>query len=377
MSQPIQPHQAHAAKANTAKDNPPGVTGLRARIILGARDLHPAYFAMVMATGIVSIACHLLGHSWLAVILLWLNVIFYVSLWAMTGIRLINYPQRLFADLRDHNRSVGFFTMIAGTCVLGTQTLLIARQPDAAKVLWFFGLALWMFLIYAVFTNLTVKREKPELARGINGGWLVAVVGTQAVSLLGSQLSEFFASSRQEILFLSLILWLGGGMLYVWIISLIFYRYAFFVLEPSDLAPPYWINMGAMAISTVAGTVLIDNTPASPLLQSLSPFLMGVTLLFWATATWWIPMLLILGIWRHIYRRFSLRYDPLYWGAVFPLGMYTACTFRISKVMPLDFLDVIPRGFVYVALAAWGLTFFGLLLMLVRTIRPKDPAMAR
>jgi Voltage-dependent anion channel len=41
-------------------------------------------------------------------------------------------------------------------------------------------------------------------------------------------------------------------MLYIWIISLIFYRHTFFVLEPSDLAPPCWINMGAVAISALA-----------------------------------------------------------------------------------------------------------------------------
>ena len=32
-------------------------------------------------------------------------------------------------------------------------------------------------------------------------------------------------------------------MLYGWIIALIFYRYAFFAMSPSDLAPPYWINI--------------------------------------------------------------------------------------------------------------------------------------
>src|SRR5215211_6435053 len=55
----------------------------------------------------------------------------------------------------------------------------------------------------------------------------------------------------------------------------------------------------------------------SPLLAELLPFLKGMTLLFWATATWWIPVLVILGIWRHLIRRFPFRYDPLYWGAVF------------------------------------------------------------
>src|SRR5216110_1806406 len=78
-------------------------------------------------------------------------------------------------------------------------------------------------------------------------------------------------------------MWLGGGMLYIWIISLIFYRYVFFTLSPSDLAPPYWINMGAVAISTLAGTMLLAAAPHSPLLTELTPFIKGMTLLFWST----------------------------------------------------------------------------------------------
>ena len=70
-------------------------------------------------------------------------------------------------------------------------------------------------------------------------------------------------------------------------------------------------------------------------------------------------MLVILGVWRHVYRRFPLRYDPLYWGAVFPLGMYTACTYRLSQVLGIEFLERVPRAFVYVALAAWLAAFAG------------------
>ena len=56
-----------------------------------------------------------------------------------------------------------------------------------------------------------------------------------------------------------------------------------------------WINMGAMAIATLAGVSLVHEANRLPLLTELLPFLKGVTLLFWTTATWWIPLLLALG----------------------------------------------------------------------------------
>ena len=80
-------------------------------------------------------------------------------------------------------------------------------------------------------------------------------------------------------------------------------------------------------------------------------------------------MLVILGVWRHVYRRFPLRYDPLYWGAVFPLGMYTACTFRLAAVIDAPFLSIVPRTFLFVSLAAWTLTMIGMVRHLARLAR--------
>jgi tellurite resistance protein TehA-like permease len=184
---------------------------------------------------------------------------------------------------------------------------------------------------------------------------------------LSALLSRHFDQPvRLHINFVALSMWLWGGMMYIWIISLIFYRYTFFKFSPADFSSPYWINMGAMAISTLAGSLLIENAGDAWFLETLVPFLKGFTIFFWATGTWWIPMLVILVVWRHRY--IPLKYDPLYWGTVFPLGMYAVCTFEMVRAMDLDFLLPIANVFVYVALLAWAATFFGLIHSLVSSL---------
>jgi tellurite resistance protein TehA-like permease len=328
-----------------------------------------------MATGIVSIAAHLSGLGTVAQALFALNVACYAVLWVLYVVRVARHPRAVWADLSSHLRGVGFFTTVAATCVLGTQFVVLAGNPDVGLVLFGFGVLLWLVLTYTVFTLLTVRAEKPPLAAGIHGGWLVAVVAAQSVSVLGSQLAPHIPSARDGVLFFSLGMWLGGGMLYIWTISLIFYRYTFFPMSPADLSPPYWINMGAVAISTLAGTFLVSRSADVGFLAGLLPFTKGLTLFFWATATWWIPMLVTLGVWRHGIRRYPLRYDPLYWGAVFPLGMYTVCTYRLADALEVPFLRAVPRVFVWVALAAWSLAFVGLVRTVVRGVfRRSAPA---
>ncbi len=325
-----------------------------------------------MATGIVSIAAWDFRFPVLAVGLFVFNIAAYAVVAGLTVMRAVRYPRLFFADMTDHRIGPGFFTAVAGTCMLGAQFLLLAHSLAVATGFLALGSVLWIGLTYTIFTALTIKRDKPSLEQGITGAWLIAVVATQSVALLAALIARDWPQpSRLELNFLALSMWLWGGMFYIWIISLIFYRYAFFLFSPADLAPPYWINMGAMAISTLAGARLVQNAPDAPFLGSLLPFLKGFTVLYWATGTWWIPMLLVLGVWRHIFRRFPLRYDPLYWGAVFPLGMYTVATMQMTVALDLPFLAPLSPVAFAAALAAWTLAFVGLILELGRLVRAR------
>ena len=100
----------------------------------GTRELCPGYFALVMATGIVSIACDLHGLTALARLLLPLNVVMAGTLSLLTVIRLVTHRPYLVADPRRHTRAPGFFTLVAASCTLGSQFVVLGGDPTPGFV---------------------------------------------------------------------------------------------------------------------------------------------------------------------------------------------------------------------------------------------------
>src|SRR5262245_23799249 len=182
----------------------------RGRLSSMVADLFPGYFALVMATGIVSIACQSMAIPTVAWALLAVNLAAYSVLTSLTVARVSLYPRRLIADLADHARGPGFFTLVAGTNVLGTQCLRVAGWRAAATALCAAGLALWVVIMYSFFTAVIVREHKPTLAQGINGAWLLAAVATQSVAVLALALETPFGWPAAAATFLALVFFLIG-----------------------------------------------------------------------------------------------------------------------------------------------------------------------
>jgi tellurite resistance protein TehA-like permease len=331
----------------------------------------PGYFAFVMATGIVSLAAHFNGWHMVAGVLFWMNVAAYLVIWIFTLARFFRFRGQFLEDLTHHSRGAAFLTAAAGTCVLGSQFVILTSWIGMAKELWFLGFGLAFGLSYLFFTVLTFCEPKPSLEAGINGAWLLVIVAIESVSVLGTLVTPNITGTPL-VLFVSVAAYFIGAMLYVFFATLILYRWMFFSMKPEKLTPDYWIDMGALAITTLAGALLREATIRSPLLKELSPFLTGSMLLFWATATWWIPLLSVLELWRHVRGRVPFNYGPEYWTLVFPLGMYAVATFKLVEVTDLIFLNRLAEFFTYVASAAWALVFTGMLRHLARLFAPSS-----
>ncbi len=331
------------------------------------RDLYPGYFALVMATGIVSNAFWYLEQRVLSDALLAVNLLAYPLLVAATVARALRFPRTLWRDLLDPRLVFAFFTLVAASNVFGLQ--LIQRGHDeAARALWLFALGVWVLLSYFSFSVLTFLNTAHG-ANVVHGGWLIAIVGTHSLVLLGGRLAPA-AGEHAATMFVAIhMLWGLGVVLYGIFVTLFSYRIFFLDVSPDDLSPLLWVVMGAAAIGVNAGSTLIMSDPNLPFLLALRPLVDGTMLILWAWATWWIPLLVIFGLWKHGVCRVPLRYQPMLWSLVFPLGMYALATYRFALASDFPPLQAIARVMVWVAFAVWCATLLGMLVDLARRLR--------
>src|SRR6185437_14205953 len=208
---------------NRRNGAPEGRMALAENLLIRVRRLDPGCFALVMATGIVSVDASQHGLPRVALALFAFNLLAYVWLLALSLLRLARFRHEMVTDFTDPSRGAGFLTLAAATCVLGSQCVLVWPLPALATVLAVAGALLWIALIYLFFAATITARFKPGFTRSINGGWLVAVVSTQALSALVT----LVAASRADpdrLQFVALSLYMLGAALYLLIITLVVYR---------------------------------------------------------------------------------------------------------------------------------------------------------
>lgn len=321
-------------------------------------ELTPGYFALVMASGIISLGLELLGLSTVSRVLWVIAAAAYLVLIGLNGWRLAAARLEMGRDLRDPRRGFGFFTFVAATNVLAARCA-AAGWYLPAKVLFVIGLTAWLVLGYLIPWIAVLGRTERPVVASANGSWFVWVVASQSVAVVAATLEPVWAGLRPGLAVIAVLSWSVGVFLYAAAAMLVALRLLLYPLTPQEFDPQYWVSMGAVAITVVAGSRIVEME-STPMVDATRGLVAGLSVVFWAFATWLIPVLIAAGVWRHAARRIPLRYVPTLWSMVFPLGMYSVAGIYLGRADSLPLVAWIGSAWMWVAAPVWALVFLAM-----------------
>ncbi|MFF2107169.1 tellurite resistance/C4-dicarboxylate transporter family protein [Rhodococcus koreensis] len=348
------------------------MTVVRDRLEDSVRSLNPGYFAIVMASGIISVGMKLGGFDVLSVLLFIVCAAAYVTLVILTIWRIAAYRRQVVDDLTDASRGFGFFTFIAGTDVFGVRLAMDGHHAATAVLLTVAGLT-WIVLGYVVpWTAVLGTSERPVVARA-NGTWFIWVVAAQSVAVAAATLEPVYDGARRFLAVVAVFTWSIGVCLYGAAGIFVAARMLLYPLRPRDLTAPYWVAMGACAITVLAGARIVEMEDA-PMVNATRGLIGGFAVVFWAFATWLIPVLVAAGWWRHITNKVPLRYDATVWSIVFPLGMYAVAGIYLGRADHIPLVGMVGSAELWCAFTVWCVAFVVMVVHLWRSVVQVGPA---
>ncbi|AMM34404.1 tellurite resistance protein permease [Sinomonas atrocyanea] len=343
------------------------------RVGEAVRTLTPGYFALTMASGIISVGLELEEIHWLSALLLALCGASYAVILVLSLARLARFRADMSRDFMDPGRAFGFFTFIAGTNVLGVR-LGMTGWLGATAALLAVAAAAWAVLGYVVPWTAVLGREERPVVRHANGSWFIWCVASQSVAVASASVEQAAGDDwRPALALIAVVAWSVGLILYAAVGIFVSLRLMTYPIRPEDLRPNYFVAMGAMAISVLAGARIAEMAGA-PMVDATRGLVAGASVVFWAFASWLFPVLLAAGWWRHLVHRVPLAYEPGLWSVIFPLGMYAVAGIYLGRADRLPIVEFIGRAELWVAVAAFTAAFVGMLWHLWSTLaRPRTP----
>jgi tellurite resistance protein TehA-like permease len=290
----------------------------------------PASGAVVMGTGIVSVALLLDGRHTLSTILLILDASIWLALAVLLPARAARDGQRFAVDLRHPTA----LTSIAGTAVLGTR-LTLAGWDWAGAGLLILATGIWLGLVPHVLRHW----QTPTI-----GASFILTVATESLALLAATLA--FSQRAAWLLYAALAPFCLGLGFYVFVLRRFQFRQV--VVGMGD----HWVTGGAMAISTVAaGRIALAAHRTGTLWHGHGP-VETISLVLWCLTMAWLPALVLAEFLRP-----RLSYNVRRWSTVFPVGMYAVCSFVVGPITSTRGITEFARVWVWIALAVWLIVF--------------------
>lgn len=340
-----------------ATASPPAYLAAAGRLV---RSLPAGSFAFVMATGIVSTALQNIGLAVESAVLLVVAAAGLVVLAVAAVWRFAAYRPEMLREAGDPGKMFGFFTIVAGLNVVGVRSY-SPGAPQLTIVLAAASVPFWLLFNYGLPASLFFRPRTGSAMAEADGSWFLWVVGTQSLATASATLGQGNGSHLLAVA--AVALWGIGLLLYVMLATIVTLRLLTVPGHPKSLNPSYWIYMGATAITVLGGSTILALPSDLPVMQVAMPMVSGLTYILWAFGAWWIPLLLIFGVWRHVVQHEPMRYEAGLWSIVFPLGMYAVASLHFGTIARLPLLVGIGQVGTWIA----GLTWLAVVVALVHS----------
>jgi C4-dicarboxylate transporter/malic acid transport protein len=341
----------------------PAVLARAARLHRLVASVAPAWFAMVMGTGVVAVAAELLPvragvldalavGAWGAAALL-LAVL--VALVARPANRarwrgLVGEPSLGVPPMAV--MTVGAATALAGSRVVGEDVAVVV-----AAALWAIGTV--GALVVAVLVPVAMVTRRRPVLEDATGAWVLPLVPPMVSATTGAGLVAHVPAGQARLdLLLFLYALFGLSLLPTALtVAVVWARLLLHGPGPAERAPALWVVLGPLGQSITAASLLgaaATRAVDGPVADTLRAFGLMYGLVVWGFAVLWLAFAIVLT--RHHASRDGVPFTAAWWSFVFPVGTLVTGTSELAIRTGSDALRGAAVALFLMLLSVWALT---------------------
>lgn len=319
-------------------------------------SLDTRWFTAVMATIMIASLTQWYGYEVIVPYFFFASLAILFSVVIFKAAQTVLFFKDVLEEILNPEKTLYFFTIVGAVSFLGICFSRMFHFHTTAQIFWYVSIGLWLIISLSTFSILFLNRKSEDrrIKDVLHGGWFFATVGTQSTALLGIIVAEQTIKQALFIQVFSIALWSVGASLYLIFMALLILRLMFYQFDSNTLLSPYWMNIGAAAVTAITGAVLHQHIQTvGGALTDLLPFLKGVSLFFWSFGLWWVPFLIILAIRKLICSGEGFAFTVGYWEIAFALGLYADSTIHMVALFEGRYLVVISTAFAIACITIW------------------------
>lgn len=328
------------------------------------------WFTVVTATTIIASISQLYGYEKVSPYFFIAGLVAFLSIAVFMIVRACLFYKETLNELINPEKTLYLFTVVVAVSLVGVCFSRIFHLQTTASVCWYVAIGFWLGISLFSFSILFLhhKSEDREIVNILHGGWFFVTAGTQSVAFLGVIVAEHSITHAIFFQLFSFALWSIGASLYLIFMTLIIMRLVFYRFDSNACLSPYWMNVGAAAITALTGSALYQyiNIIGGPFVDFL-PFLKGISLFFWSFGLWWLPFLIVLAIRKRTSNSEGFAFTVGYWEVALAIGLYASGTIQLVGLFKGQYLVILSMCFYFAFIVLWCFSSIFTIVHLVRS----------